>query len=94
VRMPGRPAFTAHRHGDIAGQRPVPRRVAAGAYSRFMTLLARMLGFGLDVLQALPRRGRFSAALAVALSLSIWLWPELLIEIALLRAEPILEAVT
>jgi hypothetical protein len=59
-----------------------------------MTLLARMLGFGLDVFRALPRRGRFSAVLAVALSLSFWLAPELLIEIALLRVEPILEAVT
>jgi hypothetical protein len=59
-----------------------------------MTLLARMLGFGLDVLQALPRRGRFSAVLAAALLLSFGLWPELLLEIARLRVEPILEAVT
>ena len=59
-----------------------------------MRLLARMLGFGLDVLEALPRRGRFSAVLAVALFLSLGLWPELLPEIARVRVEPILEAVT
>ena len=59
-----------------------------------MTLLARMLGFGLDVLEAVPRRGRSSAVLAVALLLSFGLWPELLLEIARLRVEPILEAVT
>ncbi len=59
-----------------------------------MTLLARMLGFNLDVLQALPRRGRLSTVLAVALLLSFGLWPELLLEIARLRVEPILEAVT
>ena len=59
-----------------------------------MTLLARMLGFSLDVLQALPRRGRLSTVLAVALLLSFGLWPELLLEIARLRVEPILEAVT
>jgi hypothetical protein len=59
-----------------------------------MTLLARMLGFGLDVLEAVPRRGRSSAVLAVALLLSFGLWPELLPEIARLRVEPILEAVT
>jgi NADH:ubiquinone oxidoreductase subunit 4 (subunit M) len=53
-----------------------------------------MLGFGLDVLEALPRRGRFSAVLAVVLLLSFGLWPELLLEIARLRVEPILEAVT
>jgi hypothetical protein len=58
-----------------------------------MTLLARMLGFGLDVVQALPRHGRAGAVLAVVLVVTFSLWPELLLEVGRLRSAPILEAV-
>jgi hypothetical protein len=58
-----------------------------------MTLLARVLGFGLDVLEAMPRRGRVSLPLAVGILLVLGLWPELLLEMARLRVEPVLDAV-
>lgn len=59
-----------------------------------MTLLARALGFSLDVVQVLPCRGRVRSILAVAILLIIALWPELPVEVARLRLEPILEALT
>jgi hypothetical protein len=72
----------------------LPSDVAAGPYRHRMTLLARMLGFGLDAIQASPRRGRTGAVLAVAMLLTFSLWPELPLEVARLRVEPILEAIT
>ena len=58
-----------------------------------MTLLARGLGFGLDLVQALPRRGRVSAIFSIAMLLIFARWPELLFEVARLRVEPILDSV-
>jgi len=58
-----------------------------------MTLLARMLGFGLPVVQALPRRARVGLPLGLVLLLTFGLWPELLMEVARLRVERLLEVV-
>jgi hypothetical protein len=54
-----------------------------------MTELARVLGLGLDLVQALPRRGRVSAIFSIATLLIFARWPELLLEVARLRVEPI-----
>jgi hypothetical protein len=75
------------------GQRVLLRGVAAHPYSRCLVMLARVVGCGLDVLQALRRRGRVSSLLAAAIVLAVVLWPELLIEVVRLRVEPILDAV-
>lgn len=58
-----------------------------------MTLLARVLGFGLDLVQALPRRGRLGAIFSIAMLLIFARWPELLFGVARLRVEPILDSV-
>lgn len=58
-----------------------------------MTLLARVLGFGLDLVQDLPRRGRVSAIFSIVMLLIFVQWPELLLEVARLRVEPILDSV-
>lgn len=85
-------ASDAAAYGDQATG--LPRGVTAQAYSRLMTLIAGVLGYGLDVLQALPPRGRAGAIVGGCLLLACWLWPELLMEAALLRVAPLLEAVT
>jgi hypothetical protein len=54
-----------------------------------MTQLARVLGLGLDLAQALPRRGRVSAIFSIATLLIFARGPELLLEVARLRVEPI-----
>lgn len=58
-----------------------------------MTLLARVLGFGLDLFQALPRRGRVSAIFSIGMLLIFARWPELLLEVVRLRVEPIMDSV-
>lgn len=70
------------------------RCVAGQPYGSHMEFMARVLGFGLDVGQAPPRRGRVGAASTVAILLIIVAWPELLVEVARSRAEAIVEAVT
>lgn len=58
-----------------------------------MTLLARVLGFGLDLVQALPRRGRVSVIFSLGMLLIFARWPELLLEVVRLRVEPIMDSV-